>query len=84
MSYAVNRVVDGDTVRIDYQGEDVSVRLIGVDTPETVHPRRPVEPFGPEATQFLIALLARERGYLEVMYSASSLSSRTPHSHSLE
>ncbi len=47
--YQVERVVDGDTLVLvgGYR-----VRLIGADTPETKHPDRPVEPWGPEATQF--------------------------------
>jgi serine protease Do len=45
----VKRVIDGDTFVIE---TDERVRLIGIDTPETVHPRRGVEPFGPEATEF--------------------------------
>ncbi len=48
-SYRVDRVVDGDTIVFS---PDVRVRLIGVDTPETVRPEHPVEPFGPEATAF--------------------------------
>ncbi|MGH2697655.1 MAG: thermonuclease family protein [Actinomycetota bacterium] len=39
----VVRVIDGDTVELRYQGRTESVRLIGVDTPETVHPFEPVE-----------------------------------------
>lgn len=45
---AVERVVDGDTFVIR-SPEKERVRLIGVDTPETVKPDHPVEPFGPEA-----------------------------------
>jgi endonuclease YncB( thermonuclease family) len=45
----VTRVVDGDTL-ILHGGE--RVRLIGVDTPETVHPRKPVQCFGREASKF--------------------------------
>lgn len=48
--YPVVRVVDGDTVRVDRGGEEIVVRLIGLDTPETVAPDRPVECFGPEAS----------------------------------
>ena len=44
------RVVDGDTIVLD-GGE--RVRLIGVDTPETVDPRRPVQRFGKEARRSL-------------------------------
>lgn len=46
------RVVDGDTIVVVQGGKDVHVRLIGVDTPETKDPRRPVQWFGKEATEF--------------------------------
>ena len=36
--YKVVRVVDGDTFIIDYKGKEERVRLIGIDTPESVHP----------------------------------------------
>ncbi len=34
----VIRVVDGDTIVVDYKGSEEKVRLIGIDTPESVHP----------------------------------------------
>ncbi len=43
----VRRVVDGDTLVLENKER---VRLIGVDTPETKHPRKPVEHYGSEAT----------------------------------
>ena len=46
------RVIDGDTVVLLYQGQAERARLIGVDTPETKHPKKGVECFGPEASQF--------------------------------
>ena len=48
----VTRVVDGDTLVVDIAGQEERVRLIGVDTPETVHPNKPVERFGKEASAF--------------------------------
>jgi len=48
-TYTVQRAVDGDTLLLT-NGE--YVRLIGVDTPETKHPQKPVEYFGKEAYQF--------------------------------
>jgi micrococcal nuclease len=45
----VVRVVDGDTLRVLLDGQEQTVRLIGIDTPESVHPRQPVECFGVEA-----------------------------------
>jgi len=48
----VVRVVDGDTFEAIIDGREETVRLILVDTPETVHPSKPVEPFGPEASQY--------------------------------
>ena len=49
-TYKVLRVVDGDTIRIDYNGKDEKVRFIGLDTPETKDPRKPIQCFGREAT----------------------------------
>lgn len=48
--HRVIRVVDGDTVHIDVDGEDRTYRVIGIDTPETVKPNSPVECYGPEAS----------------------------------
>src|SRR3989338_2228986 len=45
----VMKVIDGDTLKLS-NGE--TVRLIGVDTPETVHPAKPVQYFGKEASAF--------------------------------
>jgi micrococcal nuclease len=48
----VVRVVDGDTIEARIDGEVEDVRLIGVDTPETVKPGTPVQCFGPQASHF--------------------------------
>jgi micrococcal nuclease len=44
-------VVDGDTVKVRHDGEIVTLRLIGMDTPETVHSDQGVECYGPEASK---------------------------------
>ncbi|NCV47777.1 MAG: nuclease, partial [Actinobacteria bacterium] len=49
--------IDGDTLRADIAGVRETIRLIGVDTPETKHPTKRAQCYGPEATQFLAALL---------------------------
>ncbi len=48
----VTRVVDGDTIDVRLDGQDEYVRLIGVDTPETVKPDTPVQCFGERASHF--------------------------------
>jgi micrococcal nuclease len=50
-SYAVTKVVDGDTLKLSMDGKTVTVRLIGLDTPEIVDPRTPVQCFGLEASE---------------------------------
>lgn len=52
----VVRVVDGDTLVVNFDGADQTVRLLNVDTPETKHPNKPVECLGLEATQKLESL----------------------------
>lgn len=59
--YAVDRVVDGDTIRVLTTEGSQAVRLIGIDTPEVVDPRRPVECFGREASEAAKRLLADQR-----------------------
>jgi micrococcal nuclease len=56
-SMTIERVIDGDTVVVRMHGADETVRLIGVDTPETKHPTKPVQCFGPEASAFTDRLL---------------------------
>ena len=53
----VLRVVDGDTVHLSIDGKDETVRLIGINTPETVDPRRPVECLGKAASDLARRLL---------------------------
>ncbi len=59
VSATVSKVIDGDTVHVTIGGRTEEIRLIGVDTPETVHPTKPVECFGPEASQHTKGLLPR-------------------------
>jgi len=64
--YNVVRVVDGDTIIVSIDGEDVTVRLIGVDTPESVHTddsKNTAE--GKEASDWTSALLTDANVYLE-------------------
>ena len=66
----VIRTVDGDTIQVDIINppDDLqnseTVRLIGVDTPETVHPSKPVEHFGKEASEFTKSRLEGKTVYL--------------------
>ena len=49
----VTTVIDGDTIKCKIiNGKQETIRLIGVDTPETKHPNKPVEYFGKEASKF--------------------------------
>lgn len=49
----VVRVIDGDTLVAIVDGEETTIRLLNVDTPETKNPDEPVQCLGPEATEFL-------------------------------
>ena len=53
----VDRVIDGDTIRVRLDGARYTVRLTGIDTPETKHPTLGVQPFGPEASAYTTARL---------------------------
>lgn len=64
-SYEVLKVIDGDTIKVDYNGVRENIRMIGIDTPETVDPRKPVQCFGPEASKKAKELLSGKRVFLE-------------------
>lgn len=64
--YVVSKVVDGDTIKVEIEGRYETVRLIGIDTPETVDPRKPVECFGKEASIKISELLKDGKVALEL------------------
>jgi micrococcal nuclease len=53
----VERVIDGDTMDVTVLGRRERIRLIGIDTPETKDPHRPVGCYGPEAAALTAHLL---------------------------
>ncbi|MCP4537738.1 MAG: hypothetical protein GY832_11375 [Chloroflexi bacterium] len=61
----VVEVVDGDTIKVDIGGEVYTVRYIGIDTPETVHPTEPIGWMGPEASEANKQLIEGQTVYLE-------------------
>jgi len=61
----VTRVVDGDTIEVTLTGQKEKVRLIGVDTPETVHPTKGEEPYGKEASDYTMSRLDGQAVNLE-------------------
>jgi micrococcal nuclease len=63
--YDVVKVIDGDTIDVSIDGKTERLRLIGVDTPETVDPRKPVQCFGKEASNHAKELLTGKKVSLE-------------------
>ena len=63
--YPVEKIVDGDTIDVLVNGKKVRVRLIGLDTPEIVDPRKPVQCFGKEASDEAKKILTGVSVHLE-------------------
>ena len=63
--YTVLSVTDGDTIRIDYDGTNTPLRIIGIDTPETVDERTTVQCFGQEASDYLKSKLTGKKVSIE-------------------
>lgn len=61
----VVRVVDGDTIEVLVANKREKVRVIGIDTPEVVDPRRPVQCFGKEASSYAKKILSNQTVFLE-------------------
>lgn len=76
-SCPVVRVVDGDTIVVELDGSNCKVRLIGIDTPETVHPTKPVEELGVAASDYVKELLDGATVYLEFDVQATDRYGRT-------
>ena len=71
LTATVARVIDGDTIQLD-NGE--RVRLLAVDAPETVHPRKAAQYFGNEAHDFTRRTLSGEK--VRLVFDANSVGRR--------
>jgi len=76
----VTRVIDGDTIVLD---NEEKIRLIGVDTPETHHPQKPVEYFGKEASNFTRNLVEGQRVLVETDPANSHLGNKDKYGRTL-
>jgi len=63
--YMVEGVTDGDTIKVDIDGSIETIRLIGMDTPEIVDPRKPVQCFGKESSEKAREMLGGKKIRLE-------------------
>ena len=61
----VVRVIDGDTIEVEIDGKNTKIRLLGIDTPETVDPNRPPGCYGKEASNETKSLLEGKSVILE-------------------
>lgn len=61
----VMSVTDGDTITVGLEGQNYPLRFIGIDTPETKHPEKPVEFMGKEASDFTTNELDGKKVWLE-------------------
>jgi micrococcal nuclease len=59
--YSINHFIDGDTISVNMNGAAQSIRLIGVDTPETHKPNMPVQCYGEAAAAFTKATIGNDR-----------------------
>ena len=61
----VTKVIDGDTIAVSLNGKQETLRLIGIDSPETVDPRKPVQCYGQEASNKAKSILLGKDIFLE-------------------
>src|SRR5262245_32315975 len=71
--FAVTKVVDGDTIWVNNNGQRLKIRMIGLDTPETVDPRKPVQCFALEASAQAKTILGGQSVFLETDPSQDSV-----------
>jgi endonuclease YncB( thermonuclease family) len=63
--YSVNHFVDGDTIAVNMNGSVETIRMIGIDTPETHKPNTPVQCYGPEAAAYTKQLIGQSKVRLQ-------------------
>lgn len=63
--YAIDHFVDGDTLAVQMDGKTESIRMIGLDTPETHKPNSPVQCYGPAAAAFTKNLIGSSKVRLQ-------------------
>lgn len=63
--YRVVRFDDGDTIVVDMEGKQEKIRFIGVDTPETQDPRKPIQCFGKAASAYTKKIIGTQNVRLE-------------------
>jgi micrococcal nuclease len=71
--WTVVYVVDGDTFDVADADNKYRVRLIGADTPETKKPNTPVQPFGPEATEFTTRKIAEANNRVRLAFDGDEV-----------
>ncbi|GHT41786.1 thermonuclease [Planctomycetales bacterium] len=72
--WMVVHIADGDTFDVvDDTGEKYRIRLIGANTPETVKPNSPVEPYGPEASAFTKSAIAAADNRVRIAFDGSQI-----------
>lgn len=59
--YPVTHIIDGDTIDVLIDNKKERVRLLGINTPESVDPRRTVECFGKEASVYISSILSQRQ-----------------------
>ncbi len=71
--FAVTGVVDGDTIHVNANGKRLKIRMIGLDTPESVDPRKPVQCFAVEASARAKTLLGGQSVHLQTDLSQDTV-----------
>lgn len=59
--YPVTKILDGDTIKVKVNSKTITVRMLGIDTPETVDPRKEVQCYGKEASDATKGLLSNNK-----------------------
>ena len=66
-----SKCVDGDTIRVLIEGKKTTIRFLAIDTPETKHPKKGVEPYGKEASDYTCNRVKNAKK-LEIEYDKGS------------
>ena len=66
-----SKCVDGDTIKVKVKNKETTVRMLAVDTPESVHPKKEVEYYGKDASDYTCNLITNAKK-IELEYDSNS------------
>ena len=75
----LSKCVDGDTIKVIIDTKEYTVRMLAIDTPESVHPSKPIEYYGKEASEYTCNKVSNAKNYTNYDLYINKNNKKVPH-----